>query len=217
MEKKGASKKKSSKKQTPEPYHHGDLKKAIIQRSEEILEQKGAEGLSLRDIAADLGVSHAAPYRHFPRKADLLFTLATRGFMDLAEEMRLAWESSDDPVERLRSSGTRYVSLALKHPRRTELMFGGALACEEGAPEELETIGRDAFMGLFRILEDGQKRGIFKEEDPYDLSFTLWSLVHGFVVLVNGRQIPPAILEERTLEKILNSTLNSILTGVTKE
>ncbi|WP_133124611.1 TetR/AcrR family transcriptional regulator, partial [Leptospira ellisii] len=143
MEKKGASKKKTGKKQISDSYHHGDLKKAILTKSEEILEQFGIEGLSLRDIAADLGVSHAAPYRHFPRKADLLFTLAIRGFSDLAEEMRLAWESSEDPIERLRSAGTRYVQLALAHPRRTELMFGGTLACEPDAPEELSTVGRE--------------------------------------------------------------------------
>ncbi|MGJ4752745.1 hypothetical protein CH370_12030 [Leptospira kmetyi] len=216
MEKKIGPKKKSSKKETIEAYHHGDLKKAIILKSEEILEKKGIEGLSLRDIAADLGVSHAAPYRHFPRKIDLLFTLAARGFSDLADEMRLAWESSDDPIERLRSAGRRYVLLALKHPRRTELMFGGALNCEEEAPQELEQIGREAFMGLFRILEDGQQKSLFKSEDTYGLSFTVWSLVHGFAVLTNGRQIPQAIIEERTLEKIIDSTLNSILNGVVR-
>ncbi|XDD49979.1 TetR/AcrR family transcriptional regulator [Leptospira sp. WS92.C1] len=216
MKKNIIPKKKFFKKQISESYHHGDLKKAIILKSEEILEQKGIEGLSLRDIASDLGVSHAAPYRHFPRKADLLFTLAIRGFSDLADEMRLAWESSEEPVERLRSSGIRYVQLALKHPRRTELMFGGTLACESDAPKELETIGKEAFMGLYRILEDGQKKGIFREGDPSGLSFTVWSLVHGFAVLTNGKQIPPHILQERGLTTIMDSTLVSIMHGVVR-
>ncbi|MBM9579484.1 TetR/AcrR family transcriptional regulator [Leptospira sp. 201903070] len=214
MKKKIPSKKKILEKPIPDSYHHGDLKKAIILKSEEILEKNGIEGLSLRDIAADLGVSHAAPYRHFPRKIDLLFTLAIRGFSDLAEEMRLAWESSEDPVARLRSSGTRYVKLALKHPRRTELMFGGALACESEAPEELQTTSKDSFMGLYKIIEDGQSRGFFKSGDTLGLSFTLWSLVHGFAVLTNGKQIPPQVFQERSLDTILESSLSSILDGV---
>ncbi|MBM9500888.1 TetR/AcrR family transcriptional regulator [Leptospira sp. 201903071] len=214
MKKKIPSKKKVLEKQIPDSYHHGDLKKAIILKSEEILEKNGIEGLSLRDIAADLGVSHAAPYRHFPRKVDLLFTLAIRGFSDLAEEMRLAWESSEDPVERLRSSGTRYVKLALKHPRRTELMFGGTLACEPEAPDELQTISKESFMGLFKIIEDGQNRGVFRNGDTLGFSFTLWSLVHGFAVLTNGKQIPPQVFQERSLDTILESSLSSILNGV---
>ncbi|WP_167883911.1 TetR/AcrR family transcriptional regulator [Leptospira stimsonii] len=214
MKKKIPAKKKILEKQASDSYHHGDLKKAIILKSEEILEKAGIEGLSLRDIAADLGVSHAAPYRHFPRKIDLLFILAIRGFRDLAEEMRLAWESSENPVERLRSSGTRYVKLALKHPRRTELMFGGTLACESEVPEELEAIGKEAFMGLFRIIEDGQARGIFRSGDPLGFSFTLWSLVHGFAVLINGKQIPPQVFQDRSLDTILESSLSSILDGV---
>ncbi|AOP35521.1 hypothetical protein A0128_17750 [Leptospira tipperaryensis] len=214
MKKKIPSKKKVLEKQTPESYHHGDLKKAIILKSEEILEKKGIEGLSLRDIAADLGVSHAAPYRHFPRKIDLLFILAIRGFSDLAEEMRLAWESSDEPIERLRSSGSRYVKLALKHPRRTELMFGGTLACESEVPEELQTISKESFMGLYKIIEDGQNRGVFKSGDTLGFSFTLWSLVHGFAVLTNGKQIPPQVFQERSLDTILESSLSSILDGV---
>ncbi|TGK36063.1 TetR/AcrR family transcriptional regulator [Leptospira gomenensis] len=214
MEKKVASKKKTGKKRISDSYHHGDLKKAILTKSEEILEKFGIEGLSLRDIAADLGVSHAAPYRHFPRKVDLLFTLAIRGFSDLAEEMRQAWESSDDPIERLRSAGSRYVKLAIAHPRRTELMFGGTLACESDAPAELLSVGKEAFFGLFRIVEDGRQRGVFRDEDAYDLSFSLWSTVHGFAVLTNGRQIPPDVVETRGMETILNSMLSSAVRGI---
>lgn len=214
MKKKIPPKKKVLEKQSSDSYHHGDLKKAIILKSEEILEKTGIEGLSLRDIAADLGVSHAAPYRHFPKKIDLLFNLAIRGFADLAEQMRLAWESSEDPVERLRSSGTRYVKLALKHPRRTELMFGGTLACEAEVPEELQSISKESFMGLFRIIEDGQNKGVFRGGNTLDLSFTLWSLVHGFAVLTNGKQIPPQVFQERSLDTILESSLSSMLEGV---
>ena len=179
---------RSKKKAAKSAYHHGDLRNALLDAAEALLEEGGIETLSLRDAARRAGVSHAAPYRHFPAKLDLLCALAERGFRALDAEMRRAGESSTDPVEQLEEAGFAYIRLAVRHPWRTQLMFGGVVPMEE-VPAELQEIAQSSFLGLVAILERGQASGDFvADQDVRVLSLTTWSLVHGTAMLVVGGQ-----------------------------
>jgi len=174
------------------PYHHGDLRAAVLEKADEMLEKQGIENLSLRDVAESLGVSHAAPYRHFPRKLDLLFALAERGFEDLALAMEDAFSGAKNPEGRFRMSGVSYVRLAVAHPVRTHLMFSRTLVCDD-VPESLQIAGKRAFDGLVKIIEDGQVRGDFtKEGDAMFLAVSAWSLVHGLAALISCGQLADA-------------------------
>src|SRR5258708_321301 len=97
-------------------YHHGDLPAALLKAAGKALEQKGIASLSLRDAARRAGVSHNAPYRHFPHREALLAALAAEGFALLAERLR----GRQGP-----ELGVAYVQFALQHPQRFRLMFGG--------------------------------------------------------------------------------------------
>ncbi|MCW7491153.1 TetR/AcrR family transcriptional regulator [Leptospira sp. 2 VSF19] len=166
-------------------YHHGNLREEVLEHSRKVLESKGVSSLSLRDIATDLGVSHTAPYRHFPKKMDLLQALVAEGFLELSEGMKRAWEASEDPLEKIKKAGVEYIFLLLKNPRRTELMFGGEIYVS-GDPisDELSEFGKAAYMGMFRIVEYGQKLQKLKNTIPTDtLMMSFWSGVHGFAVL----------------------------------
>ncbi|MCI5044561.1 MAG: TetR/AcrR family transcriptional regulator, partial [Aquisalinus sp.] len=83
-------------------YHHGNLREALIQRAADVIGEKGVEGVSLRSLARDLGVSHAAPSRHFPTKADLLAAVVRQGYKLITEAtMQAGEQAGDDPILRL--------------------------------------------------------------------------------------------------------------------
>lgn len=197
-------------------YHHGNLREEVLEHSKKVLEREGVSSLSLRDIATDLGVSHTAPYRHFPKKMDLLQALVTEGFRELSEGMKRAWDHSEDPLEKIKMAGIEYIFLLLKNPRRTELMFGGEIYVS-GDPisDELSEWGKAAYLGMFEIVEFGQKQLKLKNSIPTDtLMMSFWSGVHGFAVLNERKwkQIKSKDEEER-FRKEVNQILDIMIEG----
>lgn len=198
-------------------YHHGNLREEVLEHSRKVLEKTGVSSLSLRDIASDLGVSHTAPYRHFPKKMDLLQALVAEGFRELANAMKRAWESSEDPLEKIRKAGEEYIYLLLNHPRRTELMFGGEIY-HSGDPisEDLRICGDEAYMGMFRIVEYGQNQMVLKKSVPTaTLMMSFWSGVHGFAVL-NERKwkaIQSSDVEKQSFQKEVYQILEIMIEG----
>jgi AcrR family transcriptional regulator len=150
---------------TSASYHHGDLRAALLRAAGELLEKQGLAALSLREAARRAGVSHNAPYRHFPDREALLAALAAEGFSWLSEGFKGAG----------RERGLSYVRFALEHPQRFRLMFGGLLPI--GSHPELRDAGRRAYQGL----EDA-----FAElgEDARFAAAAAWSLVHGLANLI---------------------------------
>jgi AcrR family transcriptional regulator len=150
---------------TSRSYHHGDLRAALLTAAGEMLEKQGLASLSLREVARRAGVSHNAPYRHFPDRESLLAALAAQGF-----------EQFGDALERRprREMGEAYVEFALEHPQRFRLMFsGGHGASDHRAYEALKRsfadLGADAqyaaaaawglVHGLAHLLLDGHFAG----------------------------------------------------------
>ena len=150
---------------TSSSYHHGDLRSALLQAAGELLEKQGLGALSLREAARRAGVSHNAPYRHFPDREALLAALAAEGFALLSEGFKGAG----------REGGLAYVRFALKHPQRFRLMFGGLVPIARYP--ELREQGTRAHRGL----EDA-----FRElgEDAPLAAAAAWSLVHGLANLI---------------------------------
>src|SRR6478672_7153397 len=97
-------------------YHHGNLRPALLRAATKTLEKEGVGALSLRDLARRAGVSHNAPYRHFPDRESLLAALAADGFEKLGQAMR---------GQGGKEMGEAYVRFALEHPQLFRLMFGG--------------------------------------------------------------------------------------------
>src|SRR5262245_1682880 len=127
---------------TSASYHHGDLRQAVLQTAGEIIEKEGLEALSLREVARRAGVSHSAPYRHFPDRERLLAALVEEGFSMLAEALE---------KRPRREMGEAYVEFALAHPERFRLMFGGRVKlgsrdrrAYEGLVKSFAELGEDA-------------------------------------------------------------------------
>ncbi|WP_054159101.1 TetR/AcrR family transcriptional regulator [Rhizobium sp. AAP43] len=105
-------------------YHHGDLRQALIETGLAMLEEGGLEGLTLRKLAARVGVSHAAPEHHFPSLRHLMTAFAAEGFRLFGASMRSAMaQAPDDPAEQLRAASRGYLAFATSRPHLFRLMF----------------------------------------------------------------------------------------------
>jgi AcrR family transcriptional regulator len=170
-------------------YHHGDLRRHLIEVGERLLDERGVEGFTLRECARRAGVSPSAPSHHFGNVTGLLTAIATIGFEGLTGAMEAALAGSDDtPGARLRAIGGAYIRYAVAHPARYRVAFG-AMPLDAHDPALREAGGRA--MGILR----GELRALRGEPagEVGDLSFDAavafaWSAVHGFArLLIDGQ------------------------------
>jgi AcrR family transcriptional regulator len=138
-------------KPSPRPYHHGNLRQAVLSAAEVALEARGVQHLSLRELSRELGVSHASPQRHFATKQDLIDALAIMGFERLSSVVAKAAEArSQDFNARLTKAAFAYVGFALKHPALFALMFEAKRRA--GMLPELRTALMAAYSHIPKIL-----------------------------------------------------------------
>jgi AcrR family transcriptional regulator len=165
------------------PYHHGTLREALIEATEGLLAERGADGFSLREVARRAGVSPAAPAHHFGDAAGLLTAVATAGFAGLTDALeRGDARGAGDPRAALREQGLAYVRFALRHPGRFRLMFRSqALHAEPALLAQADA--------AFEVLARGV-RALWGVPDAaamqplhWQAVLGMWSLVHGYAHL----------------------------------
>ncbi|MCP5205784.1 MAG: TetR/AcrR family transcriptional regulator [Hahellaceae bacterium] len=164
-------------------YHHGDLKRALLAEARNHLKTVGPEKISLRALARDLGVSQAAPYRHFTDKTHLLAALAAEGFSLLHDASKKALAGCDTSAQRLVAAGRAYVSFARQHSDLYRLMFGPTIPADCNY-EALTEVGNRAFLAIISIVTEGISAGEFREEDPIVFANSAWAMVHGLASLL---------------------------------
>lgn len=173
-------------------YHHGDLRRALLDEALSVIAQKGVAGLSLRDVAARTGVSHAAPYHHFADKTALLTVLAREGMELMDARMAEAQEAAGvDPVERLLAVGIAYVTFAVDHPDYYAAFTAPELAALQRSADEAPLGDRGVMWA--RLMDAAiacQKVGELPPGDPVVVCVHLWSLVHGLAELWRTGPLP---------------------------
>jgi AcrR family transcriptional regulator len=217
---------------TNESYHHGDLRRALLEAAGAILQESGAPALSLRGIARRAGVSHMAPYHHFAGRGELVAALAADGFERLAAAMRDAMESAAgaDPVERLRACGVAYVVFAVRNPEMFHLMFGRELA-DSSAHPELRQAARVAYRTFAAALPAPPGAAPGQTEDaaePADgdssdgessegesiplppIALAAWSLVHGLAMLVAEGQVGSGAADAEEAERLAREAMGAL-------
>jgi len=176
------------------PYHHGNLRQALLAGAERALEAHGAAALSLRELAREIGVSHAAPRRHFADKQALLDALAEGGFARLGAALdAAAAEAGATFGARLTALGAAYVRFATAHPALLELMF--AVKHREGASEGVRAASERAFQAPLALIAAGQAAGDVVPGDPARLATVTWAALHGLAAMANGGLLGAAPLD----------------------
>lgn len=168
-------------------YHHGDLRRALVEAAVELLGSTTAADLSLREVARQAGVTTGAPYHHFKTKADLLVEVACAGFEGLAQELAFIDAASAAPAERLQKRIEAYVGYALRHGAHYRVMFSPELRSSSELAR-YERVAREGFAGLVRAVQ--AVRPDLKRGAIHSLARTTWAAAHGFVLLALDRTLP---------------------------
>jgi len=169
-------------------YHHGDLKVALVDAVEQVVRDRGVGHVSLRAVARQVGVTHAASAHHFENKAGLLTAFATQGYVQMAGTV-LAEIEEAQPVDGpsiLEAVGRGYVRFAVANPGRFEVMFRPDLL---NADDPDFSAARD---GAYSLMESAiarcQSEGFLGRNDPEVVTVAAWSLTHGLAALwISGR------------------------------
>lgn len=171
------------------PYHHGDLRRALIETALTMVTEEGAWNFTLREVARRARVSHAAPYNHFADKSALLAEVATLGFQALRRQMETAARRhSRSSRQVLLGIATAYIRFGVEHPAHYRLMFGPDLA-DRGRHPMLEEASDAAFAVLTSALERGQTANEVRRGTVPDQAVAAWSLVHGLTTLLIDRRL----------------------------
>jgi AcrR family transcriptional regulator len=188
------------------PYHHGNLRAALLKQAERTMRDRGVDALTLRELARQVGVSHGAPRRHFADRQALLDALAEDGFERLGSELRAAYAAAGDEFEpRLRAVGAAYIRFATGEADLLELMFAGKHRDQSGRLYEASTA---AFSLIIELIEQGQAEAILDPGDPERAGLVLFAIVQGIAALITG-----ALVEDDQLDALLADAIARFLRG----
>jgi AcrR family transcriptional regulator len=180
-------------------YHHGDLRRALLDEALRTIQTNGVEQLTLRTVGDRLGVSRSALYRHFADKQSLLATVGKEGFRALRQAIADAWERNGRSRIGFRSMGKAYVQFAVAHPSHYRVMFGGFI---ESARKDDHFVAeaRAAFQVLVDAMVEQQNAGDIRKDDPVLMARFVWALFHGAAMLFIDGQLPETAQQDALVQ-----------------
>jgi AcrR family transcriptional regulator len=179
---------------TERRYHHGNLRPALLEQAEQTLRERGVAELSLRELAREVGVSHAAPRRHFADRQALLDALAEAGFERLGTQLRAAANRAGDEFEpRLRAIAAAYIRFATRDAALLELMFASKHGDASG---QLEETAERAFAVMRGVIEQGQAEGALELGETDRVGLVLFATIQGIAAFVTGGMVEPGQVDE---------------------
>jgi len=182
---------------------YDNLREACVQEAMAIIEKSGVEDLSLRAVSRNLGVSHQAPYKHFPSRDHILAEVVSRVFEDFAESLDKA-PRTDDPHADLEAMGRAYLNYAVRHPLQYRLMFGTPLPDPEEHPAMMKYAQH-----AFALLRDCIARMALDTIDELDALF-VWSTIHGLASILQAQAVDKLELTHREMDSAINHALSRI-------
>ena len=196
----------SEEKNSAGSYHHGDLRAALETAAAELVTCCGPAAVSLREVARIVGVSHNAPYRHFPTRQALLAAVAAFGFETLFKEMK-ASAHSPDPAEHLREIGRVYIAFALRHRGVYQLMFSDEI--QKSEYPELREIAEAGFMSLQEHVT-----ALNPNLHGSGATVTVWGLVHGIAHLILDNQLKKYDADDPNHTQLVNLATSILAAGL---
>lgn len=193
-------------------YHHGDLRRALLDEALRTIQTHGVEHLTLRTVGERLGVSRTALYRHFADKQSLLAAVGKEGFRELRQTIADAWEQNGPGRTGFHAMGNAYVQFAVAHPSHYRVMFGGFIE-SAAKDDDFVAAANSAFQLLVNALVEQQNAGNVRRDDPVLMARFVWALVHGTAMLVIDGQLAEAAqaaaFEDYALERLDASIFTS--------
>jgi AcrR family transcriptional regulator len=171
-------------------YHHGNLRRALIDEAVRTMRTSGVGALTLRGAGAALGVSRTALYRHFADKDALLAAVAREGFVGLKAALDAARGRAPRLADQLTEMGFAYVRFAIDNPAHYRVMFGGFVERCKEEPGLIADAGA-AFQALVDAIADLQGARLIRQDDPRQLARFVWATVHGIAMLAIDGQLGP--------------------------
>jgi AcrR family transcriptional regulator len=193
----------------PRPYHHGDLRSALIRSALELLRTEGPEALSLRAVARAAGVSQAAPYRHFDDRRALVAAVAEEGFRRLHAAMLEAIQSAEGRLG-FKQVAIAYVRFAQENPAEYRIMFGPELARQDDLPD-LQATSRAVLDFVAQGIAALQAAGLIGPGDAGAMAVAVWSMLHGLVMLSLDGQTAGVIA---SVDELVEMTTTLIMFGM---
>jgi AcrR family transcriptional regulator len=198
------------------PYHHGDLRRAMVKAALEILSETQSLEFSLRELARRADVSHNAPYKHFADKRELLAAVSADGFERLAKRMAGKMARRGDPRQKLFAMLRAYIDHGVENPALYSLMFGGYLGGPDRSRPAIEIAEAEKTKALLAgvIVEGGLGRAIpdvpRNERKIAGAILACWSLVHGLTLLLADGLVGPKERAGALGEKLVQSMLDGL-------
>lgn len=198
------------------PYHHGNLREALLEAGLELLRRDGAESLGLRELARQAGVSRTAPYRHFESKEALIAAIAEQGFLRLQAYQDEARRRHPDDVQAwFLECARQYIRFAVEHPEHLKVMFGPYISqMPRQADHPLHVAGNATFAKLVDLVVKAQQAGLVRSGDPVEVSVSVWSLLHGFAMLLVQNRLEFLELEPGRIAALAEQAAHDSLAAV---
>jgi AcrR family transcriptional regulator len=199
----------------PKPYHHGDLKRVLIDAALGLVEEGGAEAVSVREAARRAGVSPGAPFRHFPSRVALLKAVAEEAQRRFRAEIEAALSEAPagDPLARFRSFGLAYLRWAMRNPAHFEIISSGRFFDHDKATrlsqDNAELIGMTE-----RLLADAFEKGQLRIADLKRVQIAGRALVYGFARMNIDGHLPRWGVAEADAESTAEAILDLFIEGI---
>jgi AcrR family transcriptional regulator len=202
------------------PYHHGDLRRAIVGAAVELVRETQSVEFSIRELARRAGVSHNAPYKHFADKRELLAAVSATGFEMLAARMAAAGNGRSNPRKRIAAMARDYVRHGIENPALYRLMFGGYLT---GPDQDRPAVERAAAFSTRALLAEAISQGALGEPIPSTARnerkidgaiLVYWSLLHGLTLLLVDRLVGPSEKADELSETVLEGMIDGLATRI---
>ena len=194
---------------TKPSYHHGDLANALIDAALKAVEQEGEAAVSLRDLAQTLGVSRAAPYRHFEDRDALLAAVAAKGFEALNARYAAALETRGDGRAKLAAAQGAFFDFAYEKPGLYRLMFESDLLGRPNPPQVLIPPADLSYRLLLRAVAGAHPEA--DEAQVKRLTLLMMATGHGFLALDRAGRIKPFMIEPMTREELLKALVSGAI------
>jgi AcrR family transcriptional regulator len=202
----------ATRKRKKDAYHHGDLRRTLLDLAFAHVEREGVDTLSLRELAREAGVSNAAPYRHFPTRDALIAAMAEEGFARLRQMLVDATSDEPDPLERFCAQGEAFIGFASAYPAHYRVMFSRRVP-RKGFPG-LAAAGQAAMDELVEAIGACQKKHQLRRGEPERLAIAAWAMVHGMATLLVDGRLDRERFPEKTHAALIREVVQVVARGL---